>query len=78
LSLWIFSIHNGAGVYTLIKGKFLSIKLVGEFIMNDEIANNILKALLLLSKRIDDMNLILNNINESLAVIASLKQEETN
>ena len=46
--------------------------------MNDEIANNILKALLLLSKRIDDMNLILNNINESLAVIASLKQEETN
>jgi len=78
LSLWIFSIHNGAGVYTLIKGKFLSIRLVGEFIMNDEIANNILKALLLLSKRIDDMNLILNNINESLAVIASLKQEETN
>ena len=78
MSLWIFSIHNGAGVYTLIKGKFLSIKLVGEFIMNDEIANNILKALLLLSKRIDDMNLILNNINESLAVIASLKQEETN
>jgi len=78
LSLWIFSIHNGAGVYTLTKGKFLSIRLVGEFIMNDEIANNILKPLLLLSKRIDDMNLILNNINQSLVVIASLKQEETN
>lgn len=46
--------------------------------MNDEIAHNILKALLLLTRRIDDMNLILNNISESLASIASHKQEETN
>ena len=46
--------------------------------MNDEIAQNIVKALLLLSKRIDDINLNLNNISESLDSIASLKQEETN
>jgi hypothetical protein len=46
--------------------------------MNDEIAQNIVKALLLLSKRIDDINLNLNNISESLESIASLKQEETN
>jgi hypothetical protein len=46
--------------------------------MNDEIAQNIVKALLLLSKRIDDINLNLNNISKSLESIASLKQEETN
>lgn len=46
--------------------------------MNDEIAQNIVKALLLLSKRIDDINLNLNNISQSLKSIASLKQEETN
>lgn len=46
--------------------------------MNDEIAQNILRALLLLTKRLDDITLNLNNISESLASIASLKQEETN
>ena len=46
--------------------------------MNDEIAQNILKALLLLTTKVTDMNLILNNINHSLASIASHKQEETN
>lgn len=46
--------------------------------MNDEIAQNIVKALLLLSKRIDDINLNLKNISQSLEGIASLKQEETN
>jgi hypothetical protein len=46
--------------------------------MNDEIAQNILKAPLLLSTRVTDMNLILNNISNSLISIASHKQEETN
>jgi hypothetical protein len=46
--------------------------------MNTEISANMLKALLIICKRLEDINLNLNNINHSLQVMSNPKQEETN
>jgi len=46
--------------------------------MDTEISANMLKALLIICKRLEDINLTLNNINSSLQVIPNPKQEETN
>jgi hypothetical protein len=46
--------------------------------MNAEISANMLTALLIICKRLEDINLTLNNINKSLQVIPNPKQEETN
>lgn len=46
--------------------------------MDVEISQNMLKAFLIICKRLEDINLTLNNINESLQIMANPKQEENN
>lgn len=46
--------------------------------MDTEISENMLKAFLIICKRLDDINLTLNNISQSLQIIANPKQEENN